>query len=37
MKQLNGGNSFVEKDEDGIELMGFTEAGRKRLIYGPKI
>ena len=37
MKQLNSGNHYVEKDEDGIELMGFTDAGRKRLMYGPKI
>ena len=27
----------MEKDEDGVEMMGFTENGRKRLLYGPKI
>jgi hypothetical protein len=37
MKQLNSNNPLVEKDEDGIELMGFTENGRKMLTYRPKI
>jgi len=37
MKQLNRSNQYVEKDEDGIELMGYTEEGRKRVVYGPKI
>ena len=37
MKQLNSNNTLVEKDENGAEMMGFTEEGRKKLIYGPKI
>lgn len=37
MKQLNSNNTLVEKDEDGIEMMGFTSDGKKKLLYGPKI
>lgn len=37
MKQLNTNNTLIEKDEDGMELMGFTEEGKKKIMYGPKI
>ena len=37
MKQLNSNNTLVEKDEDGVEMMGFTSEGKKKLLYGPKI
>lgn len=37
MKQLNSNNAMVEKDADGMDMMGFSENGRKRLLYGPKI
>ena len=37
MKQLNSNNALIEKDQDGVEMMGFSENGKKRLLYGPKI
>ena len=37
LKQLNTSNSIVEKDEDGVEMIGFSKDGKKRLLYGPKI
>lgn len=37
LKQLSSNNALVERDEDGIERMGFTENGKKKLMYGPKI
>ena len=37
MKQLNSGNQHVEKDENGLDMMGFTKDGKKKFIYGPKI
>lgn len=37
MKQLNSNNTLVEKDEDGVEMMGYTDKGRKKMLYGPKI
>ena len=37
LKQLNSNDTIVEKDQDGIEMMGFTKEGQKRIMYGPKI
>ena len=37
LKQLNSGGQIVEKDDDGQELMGFTQEGKKKIMYGPKI